>query len=147
MMDVSISGMRPANVQAEDIHRVLKCVLRATHKASKGSVSVAFVSDVRMRDLNRRWRHKNKTTDVLSFASPAMPALQTSAQHLGDIFVSPVTVRREAQRRSIDFQEEILRVIAHGMLHLIGYDHATEDEEAAMFKLQERSVECAFSDL
>jgi len=147
MMNVMISGARPKGVSSEDIERVLIHVFQTIRKTVRGSVSVAFVSDQEMRTLNRRWRKKNRTTDVLSFAPPALPTIRTGEHHWGDIVVSPVTVRGEARRRSIEFREEVLRVIAHGMLHLFGFDHATESDEAEMFLLQERTVERATHDV
>lgn len=146
MIDVSISGSRPRSVGADEVTYALACTFRAARIAPKGSVSVAFVTDDAMRKLNRRWRRKDRTTDVLSFAPPALPA-SSAPREWGDIFVSPAYVRTEARRRSIAFREETLRVIVHGMLHLMGYDHATDREETEMFTLQEQSVACALKDL
>lgn len=140
MMDVSISGTRPRCLKSTDIMRALRLTLRATKTTPSGGVSVAFVSDAKMRALNKRWRRKDRTTDVLSFAPPEIPLVQAAARQWGDIFVSSAFVQKEARRRGIAFREELLRVIVHGMLHLLGYDHATEKEEKEMFSIQERCL-------
>lgn len=142
-MDVSISGTRPRCLGPTVIMRALRLTLQATKTAPSGSVSVAFVSDAKMRALNKRWRRKDRTTDVLSFAPPKVPVIKSVPRQWGDIFVSPAFVRKEARKRNISFREELLRVIVHGMLHLMGYDHATEREETKMFSLQERCLERA----
>jgi probable rRNA maturation factor len=61
-------------------------------------------------------------------------------RYWGDIFIAPVYVRKESERRAISFHEELLRVMIHGMLHLMGYDHATKREEREMFGLQEHAL-------
>ena len=60
---------------------------------------------------------------------------------LGDIVICPSYATREAKRRAISAREELLRLMIHGVLHLKGYDHATEDEEMVMFRLQEELLE------
>ncbi len=138
MIEIDVTGSLPKVLT----HALLEDACQVTLKKVKDrrkalSASVSFVSDAKMQQLNRIYRKKNKSTDVLSFSEPQVPALVSAAQHLGDIFISPVYVRHEATRRQIEFREELLRVLIHGMLHLLGFDHATEDTEMEMFGLQE----------
>ncbi len=82
-------------------------------------VSVLLCGDARMRTLNRRYRRKDRPTDVLSF-----PA---GGRTLGDIVISVPYAAREARRRGATAGGEIDRLLLHGYLHLLGYDHETDD--------------------
>ena len=88
-------------------------------------VSVLFCADGRMRGLNRRYRGKDKSTDVLAFPANAAQA----AGFLGDIVISVPYAGREARRRGETRAREIDRLLLHGFLHLMGYDHETDDGE------------------
>ena len=86
-----------------------------------GSVSILFCGDRRMRTLNRRYRGKDRSTDVLAF-----PA---AAPMLGDIAISVPYAAREAGRRGEPVAREIDRLLVHGYLHLLGYDHESDSGE------------------
>lgn len=105
-----------------------------THSRKKGlqEVAVRFVSLKEIQQLNRIYRHQNKPTDVLSFAT-------------GDIAICLPYARIEAKRRSIPVKEEVIRLFVHGILHLLGYDHQTERQELKMFAIQEQCVEHVLS--
>ena len=90
--------------------------------------NVAFVSDKKMREMNRDFRGKNKTTDVLSFPFEADEFDQTD-DFLGDIVISTEQAERQAAENNLDFETEIKQLILHGVLHLCGYDHETDDGE------------------
>ena len=103
--------------------RVRRLLIRAARAArSRGSgVSVLFCADGRMRSLNRRYRGKDRSTDVLAF-----PAGQAAAGYLGDIVISVPYAAREARRRREPAAREMDRLLLHGFLHLMGYDHETD---------------------
>lgn len=88
-------------------------------------VSILFCGDLRMRRLNRRYRGKDGSTDVLAFPAEASPA----AALLGDIVVSVPWANRQARRRGETAASETDRLVVHGFLHLLGYDHETDDGE------------------
>ena len=77
-----------------------------------------------MAGLNRRWRRKNRSTDVLSF-----PVAEIGARFLGDIVISVPYATRQARRRGDSPAREMDRLLVHGYLHLLGYDHETDDGE------------------
>jgi probable rRNA maturation factor len=95
-------------------------VLRAAGESWAGGaeLSVAVISDREMRRLNRRWRGKNRATDVLSF-----PLAEPGA--LGDVVISLDTARRQARAGGWPLSIELRRLLAHGILHCRGYDHET----------------------
>ncbi|MCX6551900.1 MAG: rRNA maturation RNase YbeY [Acidobacteria bacterium] len=86
---------------------------------ARGEVSVAFVSDARLRALNRTYRHKDYATDVLSFPGD-------SPGFLGDIVIATGVARRQARRAGHTLGAEARVLALHGLLHLIGYDHETD---------------------
>lgn len=92
------------------------------------SFNIAFVSDAKMRELNKSFRGENRTTDVLSFPFEADEFDQTD-DFLGDIVISAEQAERQATENNLDFETEIKQLILHGILHLCGYDHETDDGE------------------
>lgn len=137
MIRVEISGPVPFRTPLRLWPEAAKAAFRVAG-ISSGAVSLTFVGEARMRTLNREHRGKDRPTDVLSFDPGPMPAVRGPERVLGEIFICPPYVAREASRRSIPPQEEVLRVFIHGCLHLQGFDHATEAEEDLMFGFQER---------
>jgi probable rRNA maturation factor len=102
------------------------------------SFTVAFVSDSRMRRLNRDFRGKDSTTDVLSF--PFEPDEFDPDDNLGDIVVSAEQAARQAAENGLDLESEIRQLILHGVLHLCGYDHETDDGEMNARELELREA-------
>jgi probable rRNA maturation factor len=90
--------------------------------------AVAFVSDGRMRQLNEMFRGKDSTTDVLSFPHVA-DEFDPDKGNLGDIVISAEQAERQAVENGLDLETEIKRLILHGLLHLCGYDHETDNGE------------------
>lgn len=104
--------------------------------ANGADVTVAFVSDRAMRELNRMWRHKHGTTDVLSFPAEQDKFEKLEGLSLGDVVISVEQAARQARENGLDFETEIAQLILHGLLHLCGYDHETDNGE--MNKLEMR---------
>jgi probable rRNA maturation factor len=97
------------------------------------SATIAFVSDHRIQELNRQFRGINRTTDVLSFPADAPDDL-----NLGDIAVSVDTAATQASENGLSFDDEIAQLILHGLLHLSGYDHETDNGEMNRLELRLR---------
>lgn len=97
--------------------------------------NVITVSAHQMRELNRQYRGKNKSTDVLSFP--------WSQEILGEIFICAETVRMQSREHKLSFEEEYFYVLLHGVLHLLGYDHEPtltqrqKHQAKVMFKIQD----------
>ena len=100
---------------------------------SESSATIAFVSDKRIRELNRQFRGIDKTTDVLSF-----PADGPDELNLGDIAISAETAATQAKENGLSFDDEIAQLILHGLLHLSGYDHETDNGEMNRLELRLR---------
>src|SRR5215207_6580189 len=97
-------------------------------EASGKTFSVAFVSDRRMKELNSFFRGKDSTTDVLSFPHEA-DEFDPDNTNLGDIVISVEQAERQAKENGFTLDAEIKQLILHGVLHLCGYDHETDDGE------------------
>jgi probable rRNA maturation factor len=121
-----------------------KFVKEATDKILKElgldnvEVSIALVGDERIRELNKYWRKKDKPTDVLSFPIDEKPP-GYRYRILGDVVISIPYAKRQAEEIGFTPKEEILRLLIHGILHLLGYDHEKDEKEAEiMFNLQDK---------
>jgi probable rRNA maturation factor len=99
----------------------------------ESSATIAFVSDKRIRELNRQFRGIDKATDVLSFRADGPDEL-----NLGDIVISTETAATQAKENGLSFDDEIAQLILHGLLHLSGYDHETDNGEMNRLELRLR---------
>jgi len=125
-------------------HRLTKTVLsrigdqisQITPRNPEGTMTLAFVPDDEIRRLNRMYRQKDKVTDVLSFASGE------SGQQglLGDIIISFAQAKRQAEAADGDLTLELVDLIVHGALHVLGYDHERPEDAQEMFPLQDKIV-------
>jgi probable rRNA maturation factor len=101
--------------------------------AASGELGILFVGDRRMRGLNRRYRGKDRTTDVLAFAmreSLTPHPLPFTPEMLGDVVISVPTATRQANQGQRSLDEELTVLLVHGILHLCGYDHERNEKEA-----------------
>ncbi|MDT7542150.1 MAG: putative rRNA maturation factor, partial [Acidobacteriota bacterium] len=100
--------------------------------------TVAFVSDRAMRELNRRWRGRRGTTDVLSFPAEQEVWEQVDGRTLGDVIISVEQAARQAEENGLTLDGEIAQLILHGLLHLCGYDHERDKGEMNALELRLR---------
>ncbi|MFM6940441.1 MAG: rRNA maturation RNase YbeY, partial [Candidatus Planktophila sp.] len=103
-------------------------------------ISVTFVDDKEMEELHIKWMDEPGTTDVLSFPMD-MPEGKSDAVTLGDIVIDPIVAAQQAASAGHSTEHEIYILASHGLLHILGYDHADKDEEKIMFALQEKIVQ------
>lgn len=108
---------------------------RALGMAQKnGAVTVLLADDAEVRALNARFRGKDTATNVLSFPSPANPE-----DHLGDVALAFETCQREAVEQGKPLSDHLQHLVAHGVLHLVGYDHE-DDAQAQVMEDRERQI-------
>ena len=116
-------------------------------RAKRVSLFVLLCGDRRMRALNRRWRRLDRPTDVLSFPSFEGTSGRAAARRgafLGDLVIDVPYAARQARRRGHAVGREVQILLAHGLLHLLGYDH--ESDGGIMFRLQRRILLSAFGE-
>jgi probable rRNA maturation factor len=110
----------------------------ATGTQPESELSLVFTDDAAIKELNNDWRDKDKPTNVLSFpAFPIKPG-QAPGPMLGDIVIARETVVREAEDEEKSFDHHLTHLIVHGFLHLLGYDHETDDEAEEMEQLERK---------
>jgi probable rRNA maturation factor len=125
---VLLNRQRRRRVRADRLRRLLEGAARSL--GVSGEVALVLTRDPAVRDLNARYRGKDKPTDVLSFPGPGGPA------GLGDIMISVDTAERNARRLGRTLQRELDVLALHGFLHVLGYDHETDD--GTMHRLERR---------
>jgi probable rRNA maturation factor len=118
-----------------------KLLSKIAHRAlevlglNKAELSIVLVSDAQIRRLNKLYRNKDKPTDVLSFP---IGEKVNGWLILGDIVISVDTARRQAKEFGYSLEEELKRLLVHGLVHLLGYDHELGgEEEKKFFELEE----------
>jgi probable rRNA maturation factor len=123
---------------ADALVRAAAEALAAELAPISGEVCVALSSDAQVAELNGNYRGKPTPTNVLSF--PAVPLLPVDGEprFLGDIVLALETMRREAAEQKLPLEHHMQHLAVHGILHLLGYDHETDDEARAMESLEVR---------
>jgi probable rRNA maturation factor len=129
---VSVAG-RVAPLSRGDVIRAVETVLRRERRDA--DLSIAFVGAARMRRLNAQWKGADRATDVLAFSLSGPDGRLT-----GDVYVCPAVAKGEAELRDIGLADELLRLVIHGTLHVLGYDHPEGEgrTRSAMWRRQER---------
>ena len=122
------------------VQRLATFVLDQLHVHADAELAVVFVDEAAMEQLHVQWMDEPGPTDVLSFPMdelrPGTEENPTPAGLLGDVVVCPQVASAQALTAGHSTMEEILLLITHGMLHLLGFDHAEPEEEREMFGLQ-----------
>lgn len=131
MIEVDVSGPAVRGLPRRDIGEFVRGAIRTLQRrgytgARVREVSIAFVDDGTMKELNSRWRGKRSTTDVLTFPSAEPAELATS---LGDIVISLDRARRQAREEKHSLAMEVRYLLLHGIIHAHGYDHETDEGE------------------
>jgi len=112
-------------------------VLRELERAD-AELSVALVDDATIAELNEQYRDLAGPTDVLSFSQLEGDHVELAGNLLGDVVISLETAARQARSAHRGLDSEILRLLVHGVLHLLGYDHEHDDEARVMQQLERR---------
>jgi len=134
-----VNRQRRVPVDVRFYHWLLRNLLSLTRR-SPAVVGLTFVNDPQMRRINYRHRWIDRTTDVLAF--PAGSAVCAGAPLvLGDVVISIDTARRQAREAGATLREECRRLLIHGYLHLLGYDHERSRPEAERMRRMERRLE------
>lgn len=138
-IDISIDYPAWRKVPVAARTRMKRAALHALeHEKAKGTLTILLAGDAKLRSLNRRFRGKNKTTNVLSF-----PAANDEPGYLGDIALAYGVVRREARESDKRFADHLAHLAVHGVLHLLGHDHE-KPREAARMEDREREILAEF---
>ena len=124
------------------LERSAQAILSEVGETS-AEVGILLVGDRRMRGLNRRYRGKDRTTDVLAFAmreARTPHAARRTPEMLGDVVIAVPTAVRQAKQGQRSLDEELTALLVHGILHLCGYDHERSENEARRMHRRERMI-------
>lgn len=133
-MSEVLNNQRKIKIETRRFQKFVVQAIEIIPEARGKSATIAFISDRKMRELNKTFRGKNLTTDVLSFPFEA-DEFETGDDNLGDIIISLEQAERQAKENDLDFDEEIKQLILHGVLHLCGYDHESDAGEMNALEL------------
>lgn len=121
-----------------DIVRQAVLITLKAHQTEDCEVSVLLTDDTRIAELNRKYRGIDAPTDVLAFAQLDNEDTElVESNILGDVVISLETAERQAKDETYTFEAEVLLLTVHGVLHLLGYDHQTQNDASIMFKKQD----------
>ena len=123
---IEINNLTTVSINEEFLKKISEKVLKREKQENK-NLSIALVGQGRIRELNKKYRGKNRVTDVLSFPGNG----------LGEIVICLREVKKNAKRFGSTFEKELARVLIHGILHLLGYNHEKSEEEAKKMREKE----------
>lgn len=127
---IEINNLTTSKIDENFVKGVAKKVLKEENKKEKKKeidLSIAFIGEARMRKLNKKYRGRNRVTDILSFG-----------QGLNEIVICLREVKKNAKRFKSTFKKELARVLIHGILHILGYEHEKNEAEAERMKGHEK---------
>lgn len=134
-----VNNQRKYKLEWETFRTFAETAVEEISEAEQKNFTVAFISDRRMRELNKTFREKNSTTDVLSF--PFDPnEFELGEETLGEIVISIEQAEKQAAENDLTLASEIKQLILHGILHLCGYDHETDAGEMNRRELKLREM-------
>lgn len=140
---MEINNLTTVSIDQEFLKKIAQKVLEKEHQRKK-EISLAFVGPGRMKQINRKYRGKNRVTDVLAFPETkveftnfAVGGLQKDTRSLGEIIICLKEVKKNAKRYGSSFRAELARVLIHGILHLLGHDHEKSERDAVKMREKE----------
>jgi probable rRNA maturation factor len=133
-----VNRQRKMRIDSEHWKAFAEKALKVLPLSGEPDVTIAFVSDRAMRELNSVWRHKKGTTDVLSFPADQDEFEKSDGLSLGDVVISIEQATRQAKENKLALEDEISQLILHGLVHLCGYDHSTDNGEMNRVELRLR---------
>ena len=138
-MTVELVNRSGALVPETQMHTLINYGIEYMELNPECEISLTFVDPQEMEELHIKWMDEVGPTDVLSFPMD-MPATKGEVVTLGDIVIAPAVAAQQAIEAGHSVEQEIYILATHGLLHILGYDHADPDEEKVMFALQEKIV-------
>jgi len=141
-MSIEVNNESGVRVDEREVAALARHVLDALHVHPQAELSIVLVDEPAIEALHVQWMDEPGPTDVLSFPMdelrPGREGEESVPGLLGDVVVCPQVAQRQARTAGHSAQEEMLLLTTHGILHLLGFDHAESEEEKEMFALQRR---------
>ncbi|MFC2080660.1 rRNA maturation RNase YbeY [Bacteroidota bacterium] len=125
-----ISGLKKKRVVKAWLHGIL-----AAENKIAGQINIIFTTDRQLHEINMQYLSKDYYTDIITFDYSEGSSIS------GDIFISIERIEENAREFSVAKEKELMRVMAHGFLHLLGYDDSTEKEKKSMRRMEDKCLE------
>lgn len=128
----------------KDFEEVLNRACKVLNRKQDWSLSVIYVTPEQIHEINRDYRGVDRATDVISFAMQddmSNVLIEEDSFELGDIFINVEAIRLQAKAYGHSIRREACFLFCHGLLHLMGYDHMTKEDEVVMFGLQDEILD------
>lgn len=128
----------------KDFDEVLNRACKVLNRKQDWSLSVIYVTPEQIHEINREYRGVDRATDVISFAMQddmSNVLIEEDSFELGDIFINVEAIRQQAKAYGHSIRREACFLFCHGLLHLMGYDHMTKEDEVVMFGLQDEILD------
>ncbi len=132
-MEISITNLSGIHINRDFVKKVSFLVLDGI---DKDDVSIVFSDSEFIKEINKKYRNKDKVTDVLSFPE-SVKGFKGISSSLGEIIICPLQLKQQAKEQGVSFKEELARILIHGLLHLLGYDHEISKKEEIKMKERE----------
>ncbi len=136
--EVEADGLPAPALLRQTIYQALQCA--GFDNVEAAQLCLRLTTDAQIRELNRQWRGQDSATDVLSFPLQAGPAF-TLDEYLGDVVLAFPYVVREAERLSLPLADHVQHLLVHGILHLVGFDHAGAEDKRRMQALERQAMQ------
>lgn len=132
---IEINNLTTVRIDKNFLKEVAKKVLIGENRKER-DLSIALVGFGRIKELNKKYRGKNQTTDVLAFAVDSTFQIPDSRFNFGEIIICPAQVKKNAKKFNTTFRKELIRILIHGILHILGYEH--EKDRGAAEKMEKK---------
>jgi probable rRNA maturation factor len=127
---VTLTNLTSWRIDEELLGKIADGLILAAEGKRLKEISIVFISEARIKQINRQYRRKDQATDVLGF------------EELNEIFICPAYIKKQAKSRKAQFGRELKRALIHGILHLKGYDHEKGGEHAKIMRgLEEKFLQ------
>jgi probable rRNA maturation factor len=143
-MEVLVRNSQPEPVDEDRITEIAEKALQVEHFPKPAEISIVLTDDEQMQVLNREYRGKDRPTDILSFSQLEGEPFAGDPEgvvELGDIVISVEMAKRQAEQHGHSLQDEVDLLVAHGVLHLLGYDDETDADAAEMRRHEAKILE------
>ena len=132
---IEINNKTRSKINLNVVNKVTEKFLKKYNKKNY-NISIAFVGDVTIQKLNKQYRKKDKITDVLSFRTDP----KDKEKYLGEIIIDYAQIKRQAHKFNLTIEKELIFILVHGLLHLVGYNDDTLEDAEEMDKLGNKFI-------
>jgi len=140
---IKVHNLTKSQINEDFFKKIARNILKKEGSERKMGLSIILVKPWRIKELNKKYRKENRITDVLSFDQGLeskrlrFPSLPNEYFELGNVVICLSQVKKNARKFKSSFKRELVLVLVHGILHLLGYDHEKSDKEAKKMKEKE----------